>query len=126
MFRTGFLSIIRSLVLYTQLYVFVIQVMLTAVSITCMTYEYSYFAFYFANPMKLADFLYLSKVWFTVPYGSVFSEATLSGERTDHYLTCEQFKTLNDYANSPKYKGCVSSMNASTYKKCLILHNTRK
>jgi len=30
MFRTGFLSIIRSLVLYTQQYVCVIQVMLTA------------------------------------------------------------------------------------------------
>jgi len=32
MFRTGFLSIIRSLVLYTQQYVYVIQVMLTASS----------------------------------------------------------------------------------------------
>jgi len=30
MFRTGFLSIIRSLVLYTQLQVYVIQVVLTA------------------------------------------------------------------------------------------------
>jgi len=30
MFRIGFLSIIRSLVLYTQQYVYVIQVMLTA------------------------------------------------------------------------------------------------
>jgi len=30
MFRTGFLSIIRSLVLYTQQYVYVIQVLLTA------------------------------------------------------------------------------------------------
>ena len=33
MFRTGFLSIVRSLALYTQQY---IQVMLTAVSITCL------------------------------------------------------------------------------------------
>ena len=41
MFRTGFLSIIRSLVLYTQQWVHVVQVMLTeAVSITCMTYTY--------------------------------------------------------------------------------------
>ena len=44
MFRTGFLSIIRSLVLYTQQQVYLIQVMLTAcqqaVSITCMTYNY--------------------------------------------------------------------------------------
>jgi len=31
MFRTGFLSVIRSLVLYTQKQVYVIQVMLTAV-----------------------------------------------------------------------------------------------
>jgi len=30
MFRTGFLSIIRSLVLYTQQWVYIIQVMLTA------------------------------------------------------------------------------------------------
>jgi hypothetical protein len=30
MFRTGFLSVIRSLVLYTQQQVYVIQVMLTA------------------------------------------------------------------------------------------------
>jgi len=30
MFRTGFLSIIRSLALYTQQYVYVIQVMVTA------------------------------------------------------------------------------------------------
>lgn len=82
--------------------------------------------FYFANQMKPANFHYLSKVWFTVPYGSVVSEATLSGERTNHYLTCEQFKTLNEYANSPKYKACVSSMNASTYKKCLILYNIPK
>jgi len=32
MFRTGFLSIIRSLVLYTQQQVYVIEVMLTAAS----------------------------------------------------------------------------------------------
>jgi len=38
MFRTVSLSIIRSLALYTQQQVYVIQVMLTAVSITCMTY----------------------------------------------------------------------------------------
>lgn len=76
--------------------------------------------------MKPANFLYLSKVWFTVFYGNVFSEPTLSGERIDHYLTCEQFRTLNEYANSPKYKACVSSMNASTYKKCLILYNIPK
>jgi hypothetical protein len=30
MFRTGFLSVVRSLVLYKQQYVYVIQVMLTA------------------------------------------------------------------------------------------------
>ena len=71
--------------------------------------------------MKPANFLYLSKVWFTVHYDIVFGGATLAGERTDHYLTCEQFKTLNEYAYSPKYKACVSSMNASTYKKCLTL-----
>ena len=64
--------------------------------------------------MKPANFLYMSKVWFTVPYGSVFSEATLSGEMTDHYLTCEQFKTLNEYANSPKYKACASLEKTST------------
>ena len=49
MCRTGFLSIVRSLVLYTQQQVYVIPVMLTAcqrdqdgnaVSITCMTYNY--------------------------------------------------------------------------------------
>ena len=44
MFRTGFLSVIRSLVLYTQQLEYVIQVMLTAcqqaVSKTCMTYTY--------------------------------------------------------------------------------------
>jgi len=43
-FRTLSLSIIRSLALYTQQWVYVIQVMLTAcwqaVSITCMTYTY--------------------------------------------------------------------------------------
>lgn len=82
--------------------------------------------FLFANQMKPANFLYLIKVWFTVPCGSVFSEATLSGERTDHYLTCEQIKTLNVYANSPKYKAGISTMNASTYKKCLVLYNIPK
>jgi hypothetical protein len=76
--------------------------------------------------MKPANFLYLSQVWFTVPYGSVFIEATLSGERTDHYPTCEQFKTLNEYANSLNYKACVSSMHAPTYKKCFILYNIPK
>ena len=40
MFRAGFLSFIRSLALYTQQWVYDIQVMLTAVSITCMTYTY--------------------------------------------------------------------------------------
>jgi hypothetical protein len=44
MFRTGSLSIIRSLVLYTQQQVYVIQVMLTAcqqtIGITCMTFAY--------------------------------------------------------------------------------------
>jgi len=44
MFRTGFLSIISSLVLYTQQSVYVIQVRLTAcyqtVSINCTTYTY--------------------------------------------------------------------------------------
>jgi len=39
-FWTVSLSIIRSLALYTQQQVYVIQVMLTAVSITCMTYTY--------------------------------------------------------------------------------------
>jgi len=38
MFRTVSLSIIGSLTLYTQQYVYVIHVMQTAVSITCMTY----------------------------------------------------------------------------------------
>jgi len=47
------------------------------------------FVFFFSNQMKPAKFLYMSKVWFTVPYGSVFSEETLSGERTDYYRTCE-------------------------------------
>lgn len=84
------------------------------------------FVFYFANQMKPANFHYMSKVWFTAPYGSVFSETTLSGERTDCYLTSEQFKTLNEYANSPKHKACFSSMNYSTYNKCLTLYNTPK
>jgi hypothetical protein len=46
MFRTVSLSIIRSLALYTQQQVYVIQVMLTAcwqaINITCMTYTCVY------------------------------------------------------------------------------------
>jgi len=46
MFGTVSLSIIRSLVLYTQQWVYMIQVTLTdcqqAVSITCMTHTYCY------------------------------------------------------------------------------------
>jgi len=40
MFRTDSLSIVRSLALYTQQRVYVMQVLLTAVSKTCMTYTY--------------------------------------------------------------------------------------
>jgi len=40
MFRTGFLSIFRSLALYTLQWVYIVQVLLTAVSNTCMTYRY--------------------------------------------------------------------------------------
>jgi hypothetical protein len=43
------------------------------------------FVVYSEHQMKPANFLYVSKVLFTVHYGSVFIAATLSGERTEHY-----------------------------------------